>query len=207
MAIQTFEYCSLYYLNQWLSYDQSYCQALSENNKEKKLIALKRAGGFYGVSRNVPKECDKDNGMARYQPILEILDGVYQNQFQNNPVDRIYEIRNKISKKYKNRNLLSLTTKFLWLKVKQPILIYDSQARKALSTEDGDLDTYYKKWKESFHLYQDRVKQVCSKLSALSLYSVNTALGTKEYIKEVSSKSWFHERIFDIYLWNKGNDV
>jgi len=46
MASQTFEYCSLHYLNQWLTYDRGYCQALYNGNKEEKLSALKSAGWF-----------------------------------------------------------------------------------------------------------------------------------------------------------------
>lgn len=207
MAIQTFEYCSLHYLNQWLTYDRGYFQALSKGDKENKLTALKNAGDFYRVARNLPSEFDEKKGVARYQPVLEILDEVNQNQFQVNPVERILEIERKISAKYGNRNVLSLTTKFLWLKVKQPILIYDSQARIAVGTENGDLDAYYEKWQEAFKKYQNQVKKACSKLPDLHLYVVDQEVGTKEYIKDVSSKSWFHERVFDIYLWSKGNNA
>lgn len=207
MAIQTFEYCSLHYLNQWLTYDRGYCQALSKGDNENKLTALKNAGGFYRVARNLPSEFDEKKGIARYQPVLEILDEVDQNQFQVNPVERILEIERKISEKYGNRNVLSLTTKFLWLKVKQPILIYDLQARIAVGTENGNLDAYYEKWQEAFKKHQNQVKNACSKLPDLHLYAVDQEVGTKEYIKDVSSKSWFHERVFDIYLWSKGNNA
>ena len=205
MANYTFEYCSLYYLNQWFAHDKNYCQTLSLDNKESKLAVLKKAASFYGIARNLPRKFEEKEDMARYQPVLEILDEVEYNQFQTNPVERILEIEKEISKKYGHRSVLSLTTKFLWLKVKQPILIYDSQARVALGIKNGDLRTYYEKWRETFKGYQNQVENACSKLPDLHLYAIDQDLGTKEYIKDISSKSWFHERVFDIYLWSEGN--
>jgi len=207
MAIQTFEYCSLHYLNQWLTYDRGYCQALSNGDQETKISALKSAGGFYRVARNLPSEFDEKKGLARYQPALEILDSVGKEQFKDNPVDKILEIEREISGKYGGRSVLSLTTKFLWLKIKQPILIYDSQARIAVGSDNGDLGAYYKEWHNAFRDYQNEIKKACSKLPDLHLYAVDQEVGTREYIKEVSCQSWFQERVFDIYLWSKGNNA
>ena len=100
---------------------------------------------------------------------------------------------------------MSLTTKFLWLKIRQPILIYDSRARDALRTSNGDLVGYYKKWQESFEKHKNHIEEACSCLPELHLYAVNQEVGTKKYIQKLSSESWFQERVFDIYLWSKGN--
>jgi len=224
MTIQAFKYPSLHYLNQWLSYDSKYCEALSQDDKNNKLSALKNAASFYKVARNLPCECEKNKRVARYEPILDILDSIDQGQFQDNPVNeilkKILETEELISDQYykqynqdnhpKKKKVLSLTTKFLWLKIKQPIIIYDSRARKALETENGNLDTYdtyYKKWQEKFEKHQNEIKEACSKLPALHEYAVDQELGTEKYIKNVSSESWFHERVFDSYLWIKGNNT
>lgn len=205
MATQTFEYCSLHYLNQWLTYDRGYCESLSNGSTEEKLSVLKSAGGFYRVSRNLPSKFDEKKGLARYQPVLDTLDSVCSEQFTNNIVKKILEIEREISAKYGKRIVLSLTTKFLWLKIKKPILIYDSQARIALGSNNGDLLDYYNKWQEGFKHHKKDIEAACYQLSDLHLYAVDQKMGTKEYIKEVSSKSWFQERVFDIYLWSKGN--
>ena len=207
METKTFEYCSLHYLNQWLTYDMGYCQALANGNNNEKLTALKNAGGFYRVARNLPSEYDEKKGLARYEPVLDIIDPLKPIQFENNPIKEIREIEKRISGKYGNRRVLSLTTKFLWIKIKQPILIYDSQARIAVGTEDGALDAYYEKWREGFKANQREIVEVCSKLSDMNKYAVNQEVGTKEYIMRVSGETWFHERVFDIYLWNKGNNA
>jgi hypothetical protein len=53
MSIQTFEYCSLNYLNQWLSKDKGYCETLAGNDEDKKLSELKKAATFYKIARNL----------------------------------------------------------------------------------------------------------------------------------------------------------
>lgn len=215
MPIQTPEYCSLQYLNQWLAHDKGYCEALSkDNNRENKLKALKDAGSYYGVARNLwfkdKREIKKEKWFERYEPLLKILDKIDGSQFQEKPDSKIFEkikkVSYEISEGYDRGNFLSLTTKFLWLKVKQPIIIYDNNARNALRTKDQDLDAYYKEWRKRYEGYEDKVKEACSKLPSLHLYVVNQKVGTKEYIEKVSSKSWFHERVFDIHLWNEGLD-
>lgn len=155
----------------------------------------------------MPSEYDEKKGLARYEPVLDIIDLLKPIQFENDPVKEIRGIEKRISEKYRDRSVLSLTTKFLWIKIKQPILIYDSQARIAVGTENGDLDTYYEKWREGFKDNQREIVEACFKLTDMNKYAVNQEIGTKEYIKAVSGEAWFHERVFDIYLWNKGNNA
>ena len=207
MAIQTFEYFSLYYLNQWLTYDRGYCQALSNGTKEEKLSTLKSAGGFYSVARNLPREFDEKEG--RYQPVLTILDSVSKERFPSKEkltqtVSKISEIEQKISKKYGKRKVLSLTTKFLWLKIKEPIIIYDSQAENAVGSKKGNLADYYEKWTDGFKKHKKQIEKACSQLPKLHLYAVGHKRGT---IEEVSSKPWFQKRVYDVYLWGKGDNA
>ena len=201
---KTFEYCSLHYLNQWLTYDRDYCLTLANGNESEKLATLKNAGGFYRVARNLPTEHEEKEGVVRYKPVLDIIDCLERSQFEKNPVEEILKIAEKISGKYGGRNVLSLTTKFLWIKIKQPILIYDSQARIALGTKNGDLDAYYAKWRKEFESNKEEIVDVCSKLPDMNKYAINQEIGTKEVIKNISNELWFHERVFDIFLWSKG---
>lgn len=209
MTIKTFEYCSLEYLNQWFDYDMIYCDVFLNGNQNAKLEMLKSAGGFYKVARNLPTEFDTKVGIKRYLPVLEIIEKVKKSQFDSNTVGEIISIERKISSAYGNRNLLSLTTKFLWLRIKQPIIIYDSQARIALGVDEGNLDGYYKKWKETYRKHHFAISNACSLLPKLHLYASNQRIGTKKYIQKIVSQTWFqtwfHERVYDNYLWHKGN--
>ena len=105
MTLHTFEYCSLHYLNQWLTHDKDYCKALSTGSNEEKLSALKKAGGFYKIARNLPTEYDVKKSIPRYQPVLDILDAVDKTQFQSDLIKKILEIESEISKNYGGRNV------------------------------------------------------------------------------------------------------
>src|SRR5712691_8629898 len=143
MATTTFEYCSLHYLNLWLKDDMKYCHALAKGNRSEKLSALRTAAVTYKVARTLLLKLD---GPARYERLLDIIDSLEPAQFENNVVEEIRDVATRISEKYGGRNVLSATTKFLWIKIKQPILIYDSQARNALGARD--LADFYDKWRE-----------------------------------------------------------
>jgi hypothetical protein len=207
MTLYTFEYCSLHYLNQWLTHDKDYCKVLSTGSNEEKLSVLKKAGSFYKIARNLPTKYDVKKSIPRYQPVLEILDAVDKTQFQCDLINKILEIEREISKNHGRRNVLSLTTKFLWLKVQKPIIIYDSKARISIGTKHGDLEQYYVEWTKSFKKHKENIKEVCAQLSELNLYAIDQAAGTKKYIKDISSKVWFHERVYDIYLWHNSNNA
>ncbi len=201
----TFEYCSLHYLNWWLSHDMGYCQALDKGDEVEKFAALKQVATHYSIARNLPTAFDVNKGFTRYEPILKIIDSPNLALFKSGDlVKEIIDTSKLISNEYGGDNKLSLTTKFLWMKFKHPILIYDQRARNFLNTSDGDLDGYYKKWHAEFEAHQKEIVAACSKLPSLHKYAVDQEIGTKEYIDQISSKPWFHERVFDTYLWHRG---
>ncbi|HRY14729.1 MAG: hypothetical protein KDJ31_06245 [Candidatus Competibacteraceae bacterium] len=206
MTKKSLEYCSLSYLNIWLSTDRKCCKALESGNRKEKLEALKNAASAYRIARNLPSKYEEESGKNRYEPVVEILETVKKPDLGVNPVAKIKEIEKAISKQYGNRSVLSLTTKFMWLTFKKPVLIYDSQARIALETPVGDLNAFYSKWKEAYEAKKHEVAQACDKLPSVYLYSVDQQQGTKSYVEEIASSDWFRERVFDIYLWNRGLD-
>lgn len=200
----SFEYFSLRYLDMWLSHDRSCHESLQSGTRDEKLASLKDAAVHYKVARNLPKECDKDRGLSRYEPVLEVIDEVTASHFSEDTVRLINTIQKRISINYKNRSVLSLTTKFLWLKIRDPIIIYDSQARKALKTKNGDLLGFYDAWRKEYEVHSQTITTACTNLSRVSKYSCNQKIATVEYVKFISSQTWFQERVFDLYLWKLG---
>lgn len=139
MPIRTFEYCSLQYLNMWLQYEMGFCNDLAEGDRKKKLEALSKAAAYFRVARTLHDD-DRNVGTERYERVLDIILAEDTMKDGEDLVQRIESVGRKISD---NRSLLSLTTKFLWLRFKRPVLIFDSQARIALGTKEKDLETFY----------------------------------------------------------------
>jgi hypothetical protein len=205
MATTTFEYCSLSYLNLWLKDDKNYCDALATGNRSEKLSALRSAAFTYRIARTLHSSL---TGPARYESLLDIIDSQEPIQFENDIVKEIRNVAARISVKYGHRNVLSATTKFLWIKIKQPILIFDSRARNALGIRNNNgLEDFYDKWRAGFENNKTAIVNACSKLPEMNKYALDQEVATKDYIRKISNKTWFHERVFDIYLWNKGGNV
>jgi len=188
----------------WLGHDRLYHESLNNGTREEKLISIKKAATYYKVARNLPKEHDEYTGRARYEPILEEIDKVSVSDFSGDVVKSIIKVQRRISKVYGDRGVLSITTKLLWLKMRDPIIIYDSQARKVLRTVDGDLSGFYEAWRTQFDIYSSAIATVCSNLSSVSKYSCDQAIATPAYVDAISEQPWFQERVFDVYLWHGG---
>jgi len=207
MGKQTIEYCSLQYMNLWIKNDALCVKALSEPDENEKLLALKKAAKFYSVARNLPLKYEEEKKLKRYEPVMRILDKVSTREIQKNTVEYIHQIEREISEAYGNRGVLSLTTKFLWLKEKSPVIIYDSQVKKALKVKKVDtLEAFYNEWHNEFEKQKNNIKEACSNLASLHKY-VHTENNQiyKGEIEKLTAQTWFHWRVFDTYLWNKGN--
>lgn len=200
----SWEYFSLHYLDMWLRHDRLYHESLNNGTRDEKLISIKKAATYYKVARNLPKAYDEDIARARYEPILRIIDKISASDFAGNTAKSIGKVQQKISKAYGNRGVLSITTKLLWLKIRNPIIIYDSQARKALNTEDGDLSGFYEAWRTEYSAHSKNIATVCTKLSSVSKYSCDQTIATPAYVQAISAQPWFQERVFDVYLWHEG---
>jgi hypothetical protein len=200
----SWEYLSLHYLDMWLKHDRRYHESMNNGTHEEKLVVIKEAATYYKVARNLPKEFDEDIGYARHEPILKILDKARTTDFSGDAINSIANVQNKISRAYGGRNVLSVTTKLLWLKIRDPIIIYDSQARKALNTGENDLTGFYQAWRAKYCECREAIATVCAKLNRVAKYSCDQTIATPKYVQDISAQPWFQERVFDVYLWHEG---
>jgi hypothetical protein len=190
-----FDYCALRYLNMWLETERGPHQALNGNDEEQQRNALTSFAAGYRIARNLPKKYESG---SRFQPVLDIFKILTREQFDSkSTIEVVKDVSGQISKMYK-RKVLSLTTKFLWLKFRSPVIIYDRQAREALGTDDGDIDAFYIKWRDTFHNNESDVTAACSSLPIAYRYTTAEPAD----IAQISSEQWFKERVFDMYLWS-----
>jgi len=203
-----FKYSALYYLNQWISKDRRYYQSLAGNDESEKLQVLQDAATFYRVARNLPVLHDEGRGLRRYKPVLDIIDAQTSAAFQGEALlPSIKRVRDAISAQYGGREVLSLTTKFLWLRIRSPIIIYDSQARKALDAPLGNIHEFYSQWREMFKRCAQEIDAACTSLQDVGEYVADPIVATPRYIAEMASQQWFRERVLDVYLWHRGGDA
>ncbi|WP_323843820.1 hypothetical protein [Microbulbifer magnicolonia] len=203
MPKQTFDYCALQFLNQWLGKEAVYCKLLASSELENQRKALVKAGGHFRVARNLPKKFETAGNLYRYQPVLDMLNDICDVS-SSNVTDVVDQARNRISDQYGGRSVLSLTTKFLWLKIKSPVRIYDKQARIALKTADGDFVAFNDAFSDRYAKCEKQITEACSNLENVLSYSVQSDMKKSE-VKNLVTEQWFKERVLDVYLWNQGN--
>jgi hypothetical protein len=187
--------------------DKAVHDALREGNHEDKLAALRQAANFYGVARKLRKEFDEEIGLPRLEPVLRVLEALqYEVVVENQPVDLVNKVREEISQKYGGWDTLSLTTKFLWLKYRDPVVIYDNSVRMALDVEAGDYQQYLHGWRRQYHQKERLISEVCKRLPSVHRYAARTDFASPEYIREVGEEPWFQRRVFDTYLRHVGTE-
>jgi hypothetical protein len=214
----SFEYCALQYLNAWLERDRAWCEALQTGSTKEKLEVLGSAAFFFRIARNLPLTYDVQATpkRKRYEPVLDIIDRATQADFQGDHdhlLTAIERIRKQIKDRYggaKGKDVRSATTKFLWLKFKSPIIIFDSRALRALADRKKvkrpcGLSEYYNAWRGFFNDHAGDVNKACAALKEVLDFSWNPKKAREIYDSEISGQRWFKEKVFDIYLWNLGS--
>ncbi|MBE3794222.1 hypothetical protein [Vibrio parahaemolyticus] len=205
----SFNYFSLKYLNQWLQHDSIYCEQLNSSCVTTQLKGFGSACKFYGIARNLPLEHDEKKGVPRYLPAVVTLNNFDFSQLLNSElsgkIQAQLNFENELSEKYGGeKRVLSLVTKILWLKHRSSVIIYDSRAKKALGYKGDDLAEYTAKWFKAFDEYRSAIEDCCTNLEYVVDFSIDPEVATKEYVRNITSKQWFHERVFDMYLWHYG---
>jgi hypothetical protein len=200
-----FRYCALHYLNQWISQDRHLVEAMTHGSRQNKLDALRRFAFLYRVARTLPDKYDLGRGLARFEPVLRVIERQSVERFNGKAlIPSIKRVAELISREYHGKSVISPTTKFLWSRFRSPILIYDSQCREALGTPAGDLDTYYVRWHEEFQRNRSEIDRACASLLQVRAYTIDPTVATRAFVQQTVSEQWFKERVFDMYLWSKG---
>jgi len=200
MPVRTFDYCALQFINLWIDKEEGYCHAVASEDIEQRRQGLRNASGHFRIARNLPEQYEQ---AGRFQTVLEYLGDIH-NATDDNVVDIVNDFQKQISQAYGGRNVLSAATKFLWLKLKSPVRIYDSQARTALGTNINDYSAFNAAFTIKYTEVKDQIACACSSLVHVISYTVNPTIATQK-LEELVHQQWFQERVFDIYLWNAGN--
>ena len=206
MSTVKFEFASLRYLNLWIDSDRKIIDLVSSSNREDRLKAISMCTNRYSVQRSFRTEYDVDRGDDRYAPILEVLEQMNCEKFQNDPQQTVTQFASEISELYGNFNVLSGSTKILWMWFGRdvPIMIYDSQAKKALKTKTDDYGEFCSLWETRYQESRYEIERVCDALPKMYKYVSDEEFSNRDLIAELAAHKWFHRRVLDTFLWNQG---
>ena len=199
------KYSSQHYLSQWINDERGLYERLRSDDSSQILAALGDAVKYFQVARNLPTKFDLGQGQERYEPLLQEFRKLPRKSVAGNDfVVRVDQFQRSIGAHYGGRNLISLASKLLWLRYRDPFIIYDSRVRNALGATSEDYREYTRKWLEGFDVFSSGIASACNSLPRVLDYLFAEPTGIEEDVVAITSKQWFHRRVFDIYLWHEG---
>ena len=192
---------ALYYAKEWTRKERGCVDGLASTDPLRRLKALCDAGGYFRISRSLETAYDVGVGLPRLKPVLDTLDRVPPESVTDATLDSVVcELRREIGRAYGGRDLLSAATKFLWLRHRDVVVIYDSQARSALNAPSGDYGNYLERWRSEYSRVKPKVIDACERLlQARQLEDL-----VRAEVNAHGASEWFKRRVFDVYVWEKG---
>jgi len=100
-----------------------------------------------------------------------------------------------------NPKLLSAASKFLWMRFRSPVVLYDRYAWQWIK-EIGKLrDTssyteYVRGWRKSFCGYKEDIAAACAEIVPFKHFTLAADMVDDE-LRQLVQQAWFQERVFD----------
>jgi hypothetical protein len=230
--VDNFRFFALAYLNDWWQYDRTFVAGLSPGQSvENRVKWLSEAANYYQVNRRFPGE-----EWERFGPVLDVLDAATEelgvltqsnvDKTVQNLAEKLGSIRETLiesraltreksasgsSVRPREPSIeISAASKFLWIRHKTPVVIYDDRAYKCLTGRLGckisvrnwprsGYDSYREQWIKQFDKREESIQLACAELVRLKDFSPDDE--TEENLKSTVTSRWFFERVFDKFLW------
>jgi hypothetical protein len=147
--------------------------------------AINKLARRFAIVGGFARKFDVDRGLPRYGPVVSALQS-YLPDGTRDPVEAVLDFTRDLQGKY-HRHLLSASSKILWALWGRDILIYDARGFQTLQRRFNHLSPrdyhgYCLAWVAMFAECADEIGEECAR-------------------QRVCNERWFHERVFDWYLW------
>ena len=196
---QPLAYCALRYLLLWEQHEKELHASMSTTPN---LESLRKSLHYFRVSRTF-RGIDNE---ATANLVLTALLGATDSG-DVSPAEAVGQLAVRFTRDFQQNNL-SAATKLLWLRHRRPFLVYDARAVAALKDMNYKFDTrsyaeYAEAWISAYKENKDSVLDAVALLPALQPFLASWHLSSAS-IERLVQKPWFRERVFDIFLWERG---
>jgi len=197
------KFFALAYLNDWWQYDRNFVAGLCPSQSRKiRLQRLNEAATYYQVIRRFPK---KKDGAERLGKVLDLLDAALEGLSaltQYNVDVAVRTLAEKFNEAYEQGIEISAASKFLWIRHKTPVVIYDARAYTCLERLGSKIGTGYAdyrgEWLKQFDQREEVIRSACAELVRVRDCSPDDE--TDESFQSTIASRWFCERVFDKFL-------
>lgn len=207
----TFDYCALRYLDHWLRTDRRFYLGMASRERNERRETAVAIAKEYKVVRGLRLSIEEKLNKKRLEPVIDMLDKVSDADLEKRgPVVTVEQVRKKLEKLY-GIGLLSFSTKLLWFRFREPVVIFDRNARIALKQracdfEAGDYAGFCRAWRKQFEANRAAIAAACERLPRIFSYSeFSSDAKSRAEMLRVVREEWFWERVFDQMLWCEGS--
>ena len=202
------EHCARHFLEQWYVKEKALYNGIRTDDQKARRESIGKALSIFSVARSLKRAFDVGLGQPRYQPIVVVVDRLLANASPPHPFQQhVEDIAVEIGELYGGNRPISLASKLAWLIYRDPIVIYDSFARRALQYRGSSYADYCHQWTARYKELQDQIAQTSERLATRQEYVGAAQFASSEENAAVLNSPWFHKRVFDIYLWHVGSAV
>jgi hypothetical protein len=199
---QPHEYTALKFLNQWHNKEMYFHNGLSGRRIDDQ--ALSKAMHYFKVARNFSGLGEE----GATSLISDLLINSSRRINQKNFPDRVHALALEFQLKFGSYNL-SAASKLLWLRNRDPIIIFDKNTRHSLillghKIPPSDYSGFLRAWRIEFSKAEKDIRRASKRIPGISEFSSMWEHKASD-IKEVVTSDWFTCRVFDILLWDIAN--
>jgi hypothetical protein len=204
-VFKNFYYAAYSYLNEWMWKDSHFHSVLAhgggKTEKEDGEGCLFEVAVYYRVIRTLRLRGDEPRLQAAYRALSET-----QLPNGDDPSELVSDFASTLRREYGGFPL-SASSKFLWMRFRSPIVIFDQFVSKHLHRQckfkTGDYADFYKIWINEFHENEHRIREACAELNGIKKFTRADELSNDDLLALTSSR-WFAERVFDHFAQESG---
>ena len=197
----SFEFCAFRFLAQWLESERGLHAAISSVPTEGD---IRKALSYFQVARNFKGLKAPENATF----IVKSLKEVRTNEALSSPELKVKKLAHKLQERFGQFNL-SAASKLLWLSYREPYIVYDNRAVRALKKKFGhrfdvrDYGAYSNAWREEYVKTEGLIQAAVEQLPKGRMFMRSCPLPDPKLVR-LAKKVWFKERVFDVFLWEVG---
>jgi hypothetical protein len=200
-----FYYSAFTYLGEWMASDRFYHENLAamardEASDPKKIEWLVKATTYYKVIRTLKTIEEKPRLLAAYT----LLQAIPQPEDIEDVIRNVHSFAEGLQAVY-GTYALSAASKFLWMRFRSPIVIYDSVASGWLKNhgykESGGYRSYVESWSKKYGELEEEIAQACRELNLFKKFTLANK-SSDESLTKLTNSGWFRERVFDHFMLN-----
>jgi len=198
-----FFYAAYSYLDQWMWKDRLFHEVLAfaktDVDANKGAGTLVEVAKYYGVIRTLKAGARES---VRLESAYRMLTSVTYRDLDDVPkiVDRFAA---ELGSVYGGLPF-SAASKFLWMRFRTPIAIYDSLVAAYLAAENRGYDnrtsgSFYSAWRENYLQNQEAIQAACDELISIKKFTLASECKDED-VSNWTNTEWFRERVFDHFM-------